>query len=130
MRARSKVQPLFPGGNKVDVQAVMKARRWSSGGTFTSFYLQDLCPQADSIRKTGSVVAAGEIMETCTPVSLVLLFKKGACVLDDPPRFRMGEGFIYLSDYCCPGASPGRCPSLSCKFWHNLECHMNYSNYL
>ena len=49
--------------NKVDVEAVMKARRWSSGGTFTSFYLQDLCPQADSIQKTGSVVAAGEIME-------------------------------------------------------------------
>ena len=34
---------------KVDIQAVMKARRWSSGGTFTSFSLQDLCPQADSI---------------------------------------------------------------------------------
>ena len=44
--------------NKVDLQAVMKARRWSSGGTFTSFYLPDLCPQADSILNTGSVVAA------------------------------------------------------------------------
>ena len=33
--------------NKVDLQAVMKAGRWSSGGTFTSFYLRDLCPQAD-----------------------------------------------------------------------------------
>ena len=49
--------------NKVDLQAVMKPGRWSSGGTFTSFYLRDLCPQADSIRKTGPVVAAGEIME-------------------------------------------------------------------
>ena len=39
--------------NRVDLQAVMKAGRWSSGGTFTSFYLWDLCPQADSIRKTG-----------------------------------------------------------------------------
>ena len=25
--------------NKADLQAVMKAERWSSGGTFTSFYL-------------------------------------------------------------------------------------------
>ena len=49
--------------NKVDLQAVMKAGRWSSGGTFTSFYLRDLCRQADSIWKTGPVVAAGEIVE-------------------------------------------------------------------
>ena len=34
--------------NKVDLQAVMKAGKWSSGGTFTSFYLQDVCLQADS----------------------------------------------------------------------------------
>ena len=34
--------------NKVDLHSVMKAGRWSSGGTFTSFYLRDLCPQADS----------------------------------------------------------------------------------
>ena len=49
--------------NKVDLQAVMKAGRWASGGTFTSFYLRDLCPQADCIRKTRAVVAAGEIVE-------------------------------------------------------------------
>ena len=49
--------------NKVDLQTVMKAGRWSSGGTFTSFYLRDLCRHADSIRKTGLVVAAGEIVE-------------------------------------------------------------------
>ena len=35
--------------NKVDLQAVMKAEKWSSGGTFTSSYLRDLCPQGDSI---------------------------------------------------------------------------------
>ena len=29
--------------NKVDLQAVVKAGRWSNGGTFTSFYLRDLC---------------------------------------------------------------------------------------
>ena len=36
--------------NKVDLHSVIKAGRWSSGGTctFTSFYLRDLCPQADS----------------------------------------------------------------------------------
>ena len=33
--------------NKVDLQAVIKARRCSSGGTFTSFYLRDLHPQED-----------------------------------------------------------------------------------
>ena len=48
--------------NKVDLQTVMKAGRWSSGGTFTSFYLRDLCPQADSLRRTGPVVAAGNII--------------------------------------------------------------------
>ena len=47
--------------NKVHLQAVMKAGRWSSGGTFMS-YLGDLCSQADSIRKTGLVIAAGEIV--------------------------------------------------------------------
>ena len=47
--------------NKVDLQTVMKAESWSSGGTFTSFYLRDLCPPADSIHKTGRVVAAGEV---------------------------------------------------------------------
>ena len=59
--------------NKTDLQAVMKAGRWSSGGIFTSFYLRDLCLQADSIRKTGPVVAPGEIVEiswrTCGCVS-------------------------------------------------------------
>ena len=49
--------------NRVDLQAVIKAGRWSCGVTFTSFYLRDLCPQADRIWKTGPVVAAGGIME-------------------------------------------------------------------
>ena len=49
--------------NRVDLQAVMKAGSWSSGGTFTSFYVRDLCPQADSIQKTGPFVAAGGIVE-------------------------------------------------------------------
>ena len=49
--------------NKV-LKTVMKAGRWSNGATFTSFYLRDLCPQADHIpvRKTGPVVVAGEIV--------------------------------------------------------------------
>ena len=37
--------------NKVDLHSFMKAGRWSSGGTFTSFYLRDLCPQADSLQR-------------------------------------------------------------------------------
>ena len=39
-----------------------KAGRWSSRGTLTSSCLRDLCPQADSIHKTGSVIAAEEIL--------------------------------------------------------------------
>ena len=42
--------------------SVMKAGRWSSGGTFTSFYLRDLCPQADSLQRAGPTVAAGDIV--------------------------------------------------------------------
>ena len=48
--------------NKVDLHSVMKAGRWSSGGTFTSFYLRDLCPQADSLQRAGPIVAAGDIL--------------------------------------------------------------------
>ena len=48
--------------NKVDVHSVMKAGRWASGGTFTSFYLRDLCPQADSLQRAGPIVAAGDII--------------------------------------------------------------------
>ena len=42
---------------QVDLQAILKAGIWCVGGTFTSFYLRDLSPQADSIRKTRQVVA-------------------------------------------------------------------------
>ena len=90
------------------------AGRWSSGGTFTSFYLQDICPQANSIRKAGPVVAAGEIVEISSYVSsynilYILLargptspllgspfLKKGGCVLEDPPDLQTGEVFLYL----------------------------------
>ena len=48
--------------NKEDLQAVMKAGRWSNGGTFTSLET-GLCPQAESVWKTGPVVAAEEIIE-------------------------------------------------------------------
>ena len=48
--------------NKVDLHSVMKAGRWSRGGTFTSFYLRDLCPQADSLQRAGPIVAAGGII--------------------------------------------------------------------
>ena len=75
---------LSPGGpccgyffitfQKVDLQAVMKTGRWSSGGTFTSFCLRDFCLQADSIRKTGPVLAAGEIMEISSKVGLVTVY--------------------------------------------------------
>ena len=46
----------------VDLHSVMKAGRWSSGGTFTSFYLRDHCPQADSLQRAGPIVTAGNII--------------------------------------------------------------------
>ena len=52
--------------NKADLHSVMKAGRWSSGGTFTSFYLRDLCPQAESLQRAGPIVAAGDIVKTST----------------------------------------------------------------
>ena len=48
--------------NKVDLHSVMKAGRWSSSGTSTSFYLRDLCPQADSLQRAGPLVAAGDVV--------------------------------------------------------------------
>ena len=88
--------------NKVDLETVMKASRWSSGGTFTSFYLSDLCIQADCIRKTDPVVATERswlsphpprllTLFTLIAVSLVVptgsqsLFRKGGGVSEGPP---------------------------------------------
>ena len=138
---------------KVDLQAVMKAGRWSSGCTFTSFYLRDFCPQADSIRKTGRVLPAGDIVEISSLVGLVtvyfvslgptsemsyrtfliLLFKRGGCVLEDTSRLRIDEVFslsVGSRFIGCPRANPGRRPPLSVKFWYNPKCHMNYLNNL
>ena len=52
--------------NKADLHSIMKAGRWSSGGTFTSFYLRDLCPQAESLQRAGPIVAAGDIVKIST----------------------------------------------------------------
>ena len=52
--------------NKADLHSVMKVGRWSSGGTFTSFYLRDLCPQAESLQRAGPIVAAGDIVKIST----------------------------------------------------------------
>ena len=60
----------------------MKAGMWSSSrGTFTSFYLGDSCRQADSIRKTGTVIATGEIMEISSWVNLFYytILSLGSC---------------------------------------------------
>ena len=57
---------------KVALHSVMKAGRWSSGGTFTSFYLRDLCPQADSLQRAGPIVAAGDIVRLASFMLLYL----------------------------------------------------------
>ena len=49
--------------SKVDLQTVMKTDRWSSGGTFKSFYLRDLFPQADCLSKAGRpLLASGRVV--------------------------------------------------------------------
>ena len=59
--------------------------------------------------------------------------KRKGGVLKDPPRPQAGEVFplsVGNRIMVAPGASPGRRPPLSVKFWHNPKCHMNYLNYL
>ena len=60
--------------DKVDLHSVMKARRWSSGGTFTSFYLRDLCPQADILQRAGPIGAAGDIAGSPPPSQVRISF--------------------------------------------------------
>ena len=62
VRSYGKVATSLQLSNKVDLHSDMKAGRWSSGGTFTFFYLRDLCPQADSLQRAGPIVAAGDII--------------------------------------------------------------------
>ena len=120
----------------------MKAGRWSSGGTFTSFYLRDLCPQADSIGRPArsqpqkrSWRSPPKRAQLCIfwwlgafiPLSLVLLFsKRKGGVLKDPPRLQAGEVFslsVGNRIMVAPGTSPGRRFPFSVKFWHNPKCH-------
>ena len=119
----------------------MKAGRWSSGGTFTSFYLIELYPQADCICKTGPVVAAGEIVEISPRlvyfsilfVSLgISLFFKNRGVQGDPTWTQADKFFICGSLFMVAAMEPEQadCPPLSVKFWFYLICQMNYSNYL
>ena len=65
--------------NKVDLYSVMKAGRWSSGGTVTSFYLRDLCPQADSSQIAGLVVAAGTSSGSPPPSRVRISFMFSFC---------------------------------------------------
>ena len=55
--------------SKVDLQTVMKTDRWSSGGTFKSFYLRDLFPQADCLSKAGRPLLAGGRVVVVTSAS-------------------------------------------------------------
>ena len=48
--------------SEIDLQTVMKAGRWLSGRTFTSFCLQDLCPQADCLHNVGPMVVSGRVV--------------------------------------------------------------------
>ena len=101
--------------NKVDLQAVMKAGR-SAGGTFTSFYLGDICPQADRIRKTGPILAEGEIVlifssyVTCSLLYYTMLLalgsrqplssKKGG-PRGFPTRAQADENFLSVGAVSC-----------------------------
>lgn len=52
---------------------ILQAGRWTSGGTFTKFYLRDLVPQADRIASVGPIVAGGRVIsipQSSAPVAL------------------------------------------------------------
>ena len=49
--------------SRVDLQAVMKTGRLISKETITSFYLRELCPQADALHKVGPMVASGKVIQ-------------------------------------------------------------------
>ena len=89
--------------NKVDLQAVMKAGRWSSEGTVTSFYRDPLVPLSLSFKKRGGVSR------------------------------KTKDGIFYLwESFMVAALEPdlANCPPLSVKFWFYLKCHMNYSKFL
>ena len=120
--------------NKVDLHSVMKAGRWSSGCTFTSFYLRDLYPQADSLQRAGPIVAAGTSSGSPPPsqvrISLCILFRlffSGNLVVPFlPPKGRgpevpkvtlVRQSFYLWESHCvCRlGARTDRLPSLLCR---------------
>ena len=78
------------------LQTVLRVGGLSSGGSFTSFKFTDLCPQADSLQKTGPLVAAGGVVSLlaclarviCLPLSFVtLLATSGNLVALTPHSF-------------------------------------------
>ena len=122
--------------NKVDLHSVMKAGRWSSGDTFTFFYLRDLCPQADSLQRAGPIVAVGDIIRISPPsrvrISFMLCYvtlffgepcsllpslKKGGGRSGGPQGdSRLTEFYLYESHCVCRlGARTDRLPSLLCR---------------
>ena len=82
---------------KVDLQAVMKAGRWSSGGTFTFFLPLRPLSASWQYTKTRPVVAAGEIVEISSYMGLVTVyfFSSGSYI----PFFLVGPVVGGLS-YC------------------------------
>ena len=68
------------------LQTVLKAGRWSGG----SFNLRDVYPQADSLQKTGPLVAAGGVVSPPACLAIVICltpsFKGGGCGGPKVPR--------------------------------------------
>ena len=129
--------------NKVDLQTVMKAGRWSIGGTFTFFYLRDLYPQAYSLRKTGPLVAAGIVVSLPACLASFICFSLSFCIvrfgkpcsggsLKVPRGTLVWISFCLLESHCVYhlGARSNRLSSLFCQILYNPNCHMNYLNYL
>ena len=49
-----------------NLQDIMNAGGWASGGTFCRFYNRDLIPQTPQLSKVGSFVAAGKVINAPT----------------------------------------------------------------
>ena len=136
--------------NKVDLHSVMKAGRWSSGGTFTSFYLKRSLPSSreltESRTHSGSRGHRQDLHLLARLAFFMLLFrlfsfgelggllpsqKKGGG--QEVPRVTLVRRiFICGSHIVFAAWEPGLtdCPPFSVGFWNNPNCHMNYLDYL
>ena len=91
---------------KVDLQPVTKASRWSSGRTFSSFYLRDPCLQANCLYKAGPLGKVVVVTTTYHLFGMLMTFPLGFwwILLVPTPFFGKGDDlgplelYLFLSE--------------------------------